>query len=380
MCIITWPRDFKLVNGGAMNETSRKLSLLRDLMAGHGLGAILLQRVSSIAWATSGASVYVNLARSQAEVSLLVTGNQQHLLTNNIEATRLEKEEKLTDQGWEFFITPWFEQEKAIQKVAQGLKLGVDYYYPDALDISLEMAHLRANLDEEEGFRFSVLGKLCARAMDAAARSIHPGQTEYEIAAILAGEAERLGVQAIVNLIAVDERIYNYRHPLPTDKKLNRYAMLVLCGRRWGLVCSLTRLVYFGSLPDELRRLVQSVARVDAAMIATTRPGKSLGQVFASAQEAYAEAGFPDEWRLHHQGGPAGYEPREYIATPGSTDLVNAGQVYAWNPSITGCKSEDSVLIKDTGFEVLTKIPGWPTIQVDLGDQTIERPDILVMD
>jgi len=362
-----------------MSETSVKLSLLRDLAVRHALDAILLQRVSSIAWATGGASTYVNIARSNAEASLLVTGDNQYLITNNIEARRLEKEERLTSQGWNFHITPWYEKEITNQGLMKGLKLGTDDYYPGALDLSEEIAHLRANLNIEEGNSFRMLGQLCAQAMDATARAVRPGQTEYEIAALLAGEAERRGVQVIVNLIAVDERIFNFRHPLPTDKKLDRYVMIVMCGRRWGLVCSLTRLVYFGKLPNEIRHKAQAVTRVDAAMIATTRPGRTLGQIFANTQEAYAAVGYADEWQLHHQGGPAGYEPREYLATPGSEDTVVAGQVYAWNPSITGCKSEDSVLIGEEGFEILSAIPGWPTTIVEVADQIIERPGILVV-
>jgi Xaa-Pro aminopeptidase len=362
----------------AMGEITSKLSLLRHLAVRHSLDAILLQRVSSVAWATNGAATYVNTASSKGEATLLVTGDQQYLLTNNIEATRLEKEENLHAQGWNFQLSPWFETEVGTKRLVKGLKLGTDGLYASGVDLSDEIAHLRANLNMEEGKRFRVLGKLCAQAMDAAARAVHPGQREYEIAGLLAGEAERRGVQAIVNLIATDERIYNFRHPLPTDKTLDRYAMLILCGRRWGLVCSITRLVHFGKLPDEIGRKAGAVARVDASMIAATRPGGTLGQVIKRTQEAYAAVGYMDEWRLHHQGGPAGYEPREYLATPESKDVIIAGQVYAWNPSITGCKSEDSILINDEGYEILTSIPGWPTIQVELDGQIIERPAILV--
>lgn len=362
-----------------MSEISGKLSLLRDLAVRHALDAIMLQRVSSIAWATGGASAYVNIARSNAEASLLVTANNQYLITNNIEATRLEKEERLVSQGWDFHISPWFEKETATQGLTNGLNLGADGSFPGALDLSGEIARLRANLNLEECRHFRILGRLCAQAMDATAKAVHPGHTEHEIAGLLAGEAERLGVQAIVNLIAVDERIFNFRHPLPTDKKLDRYVMMVLCGRRWGLVCSLTRLIYFGKLPDEIRNKTQAVARVDATLIAATRPGRTLGQIFTSAQEAYAAVGYTGEWQLHHQGGPAGYEPREYVATPGSKDTVAAGQVYAWNPSIAGCKSEDSVLVGEDGFEVLSAIPGWPTVKVEVAGQIIERPDILIV-
>ena len=361
------------------SEVSKKIDLLREVASRHSLDGILLQRVSSLAWATGGATTYVNTATSLAEASVLVTEHDQYLITNNIEATRLEKEERLTSQGWSFHIFPWYEKNTSLRHLSEGLKLGADGCYPGAVDLSAEMAHLRANLSAEEGDRFRILGQLCAQAMDACARAIRPDQSEHEIAALLASEAEVRGAQAIVNLIAVDERIYHFRHPLPSDKKLEHYAMLVLCGRRWGLVCSLTRLVYFGRLPEELCRKVEVVARVDGAMIAATRPGSTLGQVFRRAKEAYASAGYADEWHLHHQGGPAGYEPRETIATPDSTDLVIAGQVYAWNPSITGCKSEDSVLIKADGFEILSAISGWPVINVEVGGQTIERPDFLVV-
>lgn len=363
-----------------MGETSMKLSLLRDLALRHAVDAILLQRVSSIAWATAGAAAYVNTASSKAEFALLVTAKDQYLITNNIEATRLEKEERLKALGWDFRVSPWFEKDSAIYGLTKGLKLGTDNYFPSALDLSGEIAHLRANLNLEEGGRFRILGQLCAQAMDATARSVYPGQTEYEIAGLLAGEAESRGVQATVNLIATDERIYNFRHPLPTDKKLDRYIMIVLCGRRWGLVCSLTRLIHFGKLPDDIRHKAEAVARVDAAMIAATRPGATLGQVFTSAQQAYAGVGYVDEWKNHHQGGPAGYEPRECLATPGSKETILAGQVYAWNPSITGCKSEDSVLISQDGFEILSSIMGWPTMKIEIADQIIERPDILVVD
>ena len=201
--------------------------------------------------------------------------------------------------------------------------------------------------------------------------------SEHEIASLLAFETEKRGAQAIVNLIATDERIFRYRHPLPTDKQLDRYAMLVLCGRKWGLVCSVTRLVHFGPLPDELRRKQLALAAVDATYLAGTRPDTKLGDIVAQAQAAYARGGFDDEWRLHHQGGPAGYEAREYLGVPGSEDEVREGQVYAWNPSITGTKMEDSVLVAADGNVVLTAIPGWPTISVDIGGQIYERPAIL---
>ncbi len=360
-----------------MTELETKLDKIDSLLKAQGLEALLLNKVSSFAWATCGAASYVNTAATDGAASLLITPKGRYVLTNNIEATRIDQEEKLAAQGWQINAGHWYSAQDAVAELAGKLKLGADGPFPGAQDLSGELARLRANLTEEEGERFRQLGKLCAESMDQAIRAVKPGMTENQIAALLAQEAQSRGAQPIVNLIATDERIYKFRHPLPTDKKLERYAMLVLCGRRWGLVCSLTRLVYFGRLPAELQSKSLATAKVDATVIAETRPGRTLGEIFTRIQNAYAEAGYPDEWKLHHQGGPAGYEPREYIATPGGKDLVNLGQAYAWNPSITGTKSEDTVLVGETGNEVLTDIPGWPVLTVKVGEKKVERPAIL---
>ena len=360
-----------------MTEFAQKQVRIKALLAERHLDALLLQRVSSFAWATCGAASYINSAATDGTASLLVTPSGRYLITANNEATRLEQEEKLAEQGWEFRVAPWHADNDAVAQLTRGLKLGADGPYAGATDLSSAISQFRINLMPEEGKRFRTLGRLCAEAMDSAVRAVRPGQTEYQIAGLLAHEAQSRGVQPTVNLIATDERIFKFRHPLPTDKKLERYAMLILCGRKWGLVCSITRFVHFGLLSDEVRRKAEAAAQIDATFIAATRPGQSLGQIFGRATAAYAAAGFPDEWQLHHQGGAAGYEPREIVAAPGATHGVAVGQAYAWNPSITGAKSEDTILVGEKGNEVLTAISGWPMLSATVDGQTMARPAIL---
>jgi Xaa-Pro aminopeptidase len=358
-----------------MSEYEHKLGIIRTWMSEQNIDGLHLQSAGSFAWATCGAASYINTASTNGLAALLITLDRQYLITTNIEAPRLEIEEGLANRGWESVINAWHEGRDAVADLSRGLKLGSDGFYPGAIDLSVEIAHLRAKLTPEEGQRFRNLGTRCAQAMNATTCAVQPGQTEFEIAARLAAEAEMLEAQPIVNLIATDERIFSFRHPLPTAKKLEKYAMLILCGRKDGLVCSLTRLIHFGPLSDELKRKQEACARVDAVFIASTRPGQSLGNIFDKAVATYAAAGYPDEWRKHHQGGPAGYEPREYLAVPGSPEPVTAGQVYSWNPSITGCKSEDTTLVGETYNEILTEIPGWPVSFVG----GIARPSILVL-
>jgi antitoxin VapB len=353
-------------------EFQIKLSALRALLDKHGVDGILLRRVSSFAWATCGATSYVNTASTEGAASLLVTRDSCYLATNNIEAPRLEQESWLAEQGWEFRISHWTSPMVELNKLTAGLNLIADVPFGSAKDVSAELSRLRAGLTPAEGERFRQLGQLCAQAMDFAARAVRPQMTEYEIAALLGAETQQRGVQPIVNLIATDERIYRFRHPLPTEKKLEKYALLVLSGRRWGLVCSISRLIHFGPVPTDLQRRIDATARVNAVLVAHTRPGRSLNEVFQRGQAEYAVTGFPDEWRFHHQGGAVGYEPREFLGLPGSADVVSVGQAYAWNPTIAGAKMEDTILVGAHGNEILTSTPNWPVVSIKIPEQDVE--------
>jgi antitoxin VapB len=362
-------------------EFAVKMQRVEALLAQHKLDALVLRRVSSFAWATCGGADYVNTASSEGVATLVIRPGERHLLTDRIEAPRLTAEEVPAEQGWNVHVAPWHAGAGALEKLTGGLRVGADVALPGATNLAGEVSALRTLLLPEEQARFRELGRICAEAMNAAIRAVQPGQTEQEIAGRLAYETQRRGAQPIVALIATDERIFRFRHPVPAlDKEMERYAMLVLCGRRRGLVASVTRLVHFGPLPDEVRRKMEATARVDAAFIAATRPGAMESDVFRAGQAAYAAAGFADEWQLHHQGGPAAYEPREWTTTPASTARVVEGQVYAWNPSITGAKSEDTVLVGAQGNEVLTTIPGWPMLTVEAGGASMARPAILELE
>ncbi|HSF81065.1 MAG TPA: M24 family metallopeptidase, partial [Anaerolineales bacterium] len=358
-------------------ELNLKLERIRELLIKCDLDALLLQKTENFAWATCGGDAHIYLADSLGIASLLITRTNHFVVTNNIEATRLRQEGGLGEQGWEFKVSPWLEGDNEIASLTHGMKFGADTSYPQALDLSREIASVRSQLTPEEGNRFRELGQLCAQGMRQSIEAVKPGMSEYEIAGLLAQSVESKGVQVVVNLVATDERIFSYRHPLPSAKKLRNYAMLVLCGRKWGLICSLTRLVNFGKLPDEVRHKAEAVALIDAEMIAATRPGRTLGDIFRRAQAVYAASGYPGEWQLHHQGGSAGYAPREVTARPTSAEPVRVGQAFAWNPSITGTKSEDTILVGEESNEIITEMAAWPSIDIQVGEQVIKRPAIL---
>jgi antitoxin VapB len=87
--------------------------------------------------------------------------------------------------------------------------------------------------------------------------------------------------------------------------------------------------------------------------IEATRPGRTLADAFDDVRRLYAETGFPDEWRRHHQGGITGYASREVIATPYTQVEIEPGMAFAWNPSVTGAKAEETFVLTESGPELV---------------------------
>ncbi len=199
-----------------MTETQEKLSRVRELLARHALDAIVLDRVSNFAWLTEGSASYVNTASTFGAGSLLITPDKQYVLTNNIEAARMTAEEPVEGLGYELVADPWYGPTATARQLLASKRLGSDGGRPGSVDLTAEIAALRLPRTQLELARFQQLGRACARAMDTAIRQVRPGLTELEIAGLLAGATYAQGALPIVNLIATDERIFRFRHPLPT--------------------------------------------------------------------------------------------------------------------------------------------------------------------
>ncbi|MGE5264827.1 MAG: hypothetical protein ACM3S0_15715 [Acidobacteriota bacterium] len=153
-----------------MTELDQKLDRVQQLLKDRNLDALLLQRICSFACATSGAASYVNTAAMNGASSLPITPARRYVITTNIEAPRLEREERLSEQGWQLYVTRWYEPypAPAIVEMTRGMRVGADGPFPGATDLSDDMARLRARLLPEEIERFRSLGRLCAQAMNIA--------------------------------------------------------------------------------------------------------------------------------------------------------------------------------------------------------------------
>jgi len=316
-------------------EWAHKLSEVRRWLAKTGAAAVLIEGQGAFAWLTCGGDSHVSLGQQEGCASVLVTRDRVFLLAANNEAPRI-LEEELSQLPLEPVTFPWYQPTRARSLVAGFAGSGP--VVSDLGQLGFARADpsfpaLRFTLLPPEVERYRRVGQDAAEAVEIACEEARPGQPEREVAA----------------------RIVH------------------------GLHASLTRMVSAGKPDEDLSARMAAVQRVDAALLLSSRPGISLGEVLARGQAQYAAEGHPSEWELHHQGGLTGYGGRERFATPGEPLALGPGQAVAWNPSITRVKSEDTALVTGDGPELLTVTPRWPRVEVRLPEGTVERPALRVL-
>ncbi|MBD1824733.1 M24 family metallopeptidase [Cyanobacteria bacterium FACHB-DQ100] len=346
-------------------EISQKLTWMREALQEAGASGLRLSGIDWFAWATAGGSNMVLLAADTGVAEVLVTLNGAWILTDEIEAQRLQDEEVPSSSDYQWAIAPWAkkaDRESFVQKVTQGGKVisDIEGNLPRSL-----IDHKRMLLPSEID-RYRQVGKLASEAMTEVLTQASPDWTEVQLAGAGAAALWTRGLRPALTLAAGEVRLPKYRHTLPKQEKIGQMAMLVFCARGFGLYANLTRFIYFDRLSDQEATRHQQVREIEAIALDHCQTGTSLNQIYHTLQSAYEQQGYPNAIREHHQGGTTGYLSREVVADPETSDRLSANMAMAWNPSLVGAKIEDTFLLhEDNRLENLTLDPHWKSIEVN---------------
>ena len=356
-------------------ELTTKLTRLRKMMAANNAAAVHLGKLGNLAWLLCGGDALVSFADAPV-AEAVVTQKQVSVLMAEVERDRLERE--AFPPGVDALYYPWFEPEAKTVLLKELLGAGKVIADTPALTGVAEATvrdfwPLRVPLTESEVGRYRALGRDAAQAFTETLKKLAPGLSEHEIAARIAYALRERGMQPALILVAADERLERYKHPLPTQNVFHDRLMVVACARRGGLYANLTRFVSAGPLSAEAGAAYMGLLGVERTLFDYTQHGVLTRELFSEMQRAYEREGFPDAWIKHHQGGVCGYETRDWTLQKGGDKLLVEGSAYAWNPSVTGLKVEDTVLLQGDTLEVLTHDPEWPSLEV--GGRM--RPDVL---
>jgi len=349
-------------------EVSRKLELIREALTETGATGVRLKGTDWFAWATAGASNTVLLAAETGVAEVLVTVRDAWVLTDEIEAQRLQDEELSAD--FKLHVNPWADataRESFVRDVTNEGKVLSDRPIPHVekrLPASLQQ-HKRVMMSSELE-RYREVGRKASVAMTEVLSKAQPTWTEYQLAGAGAEALWARGLHPALTLVAGERRLPLYRHATATGEALGRQAMMVFCARGYGLYANLTRFVSFGSLGDERAQLHRHVREIEAQALNLCRPGTTLDAVYQTLAQAYEQYGYPNAIQEHHQGGTTGYLAREVVANPTTTDTLAEGIPIAWNPSLVGAKVEDTfVILQDGTLENLTFDPNWSSVEVE---------------
>jgi antitoxin VapB len=360
-----------------LEEIAGKRQRLNDAMADAGLAAVHLHLTENITWLTAGRvdrRVLLPSPLGIASVLLRRNGDALYLAPDN-EARRLAEEDYVglpftaVTRQWHVAVS-----EEDVRRLAGEGRVASDKE-PGGAAL---LAELRATLVETEIERYRWLCRQTAEVTSSVLRSLRPGDTERTMAArVSAGLVER-GIEPTVLLMGADERVLRYKHAVTQNRTLERFGMLNLCARRWGLCVSITRFVHFGPLPLELADAFDVAADVNARLLAATKAGATSAELFATAAAAYTAHGHTGEEQRHHQGGATGYGEREWVASPQGKERVKDSQAFAWNPSIAGGKVEDTVLLRGGRIERLTATADLPVVSTEADGATYESAGVLI--
>ena len=355
-------------------EVSIKLGFIRDALTQTEATGVRLRGTDWFAWATGGASNTVLLTAETGVAEVLITHHGIWILTDEIEAQRLQDEE--LSPSFLLFINPWEDpsaRENFVREVTSNGKIISDrpfFSLEKPLTPTLQQ-HKRILLPTELD-RYRKLGQQASESMTEVLQAAKPDWTEYQLAGAGAEALWKRGIHPALTLVAGDRRLPLYRHAIATEEKIGKQAMVVFCARKYGLYANLTRFVHFGKLSEESAQLHRYVREIEAEALSSCQARTTLDKVYFVLAQAYKKRGFSQAIQEHHQGGTTGYLAREIVATPDTTEALAPNMAIAWNPSLRGAKIEDTfVLLPDGNLENLTFDANFPSVEVEARSRPI---------
>lgn len=295
---------------------------------------VILGRRDNFKWITEeNANAVVTNTEVGVAHLLIEKDGSVTVAADSSDCPRMETEQNaLRAKG---MLIPWYESFEAHLKDYIGDRtFASDTGIAGTDNVQSELINVRMQLSEKELKRYRKIGQECAGIVEGVAMNARPGQTEQEI-------ADKIRTGCIANGI------------------------------------SMTRMVYFVPVPEEIKGRMQKTQKIFAAMQNLMKDGMSYQTYFRKIQELYAKEGCPEEWKMHHQGGPTGYGCREFVVTPVIGGRIRNNQAYAWNPTIVGTKCEETTFLTDNGVEIFTRTKVWPCSMIETKYGSCSVADIL---
>jgi len=361
------------------DRVTRRHQLLKDYLKTRRYDAILLQDPANFAWLTCGGD-NTRSGGSVPVAAILVTADARVILCNNVDSGQLFERE-LAGLGFLLKERPWTESPDVLRTaVCRGRTVASDVWFPATENIAADIQQFRFTLDEPDIERARQLSHEVAHAVEATARNFRSGATEAEVAGHLSHRLLKHGIEPTRLQVMADGQGWRYRHWAYGHDPIEMHCVISATGRRAGLHSSATRTVCLGCPAEDVFKTHQLAMLVQTTGMYFSQAGWTMEETWQRVARIYEKFDIPDEWRLTDQAEITGFRAIEARVTPSSQTRFQAGQLVHWHPSVRSAAVGDTILIKDSGFEVLTAPTEWPMVMIRVKDCQISRPDVLVVE
>lgn len=224
------------------------------------------------------------------------------------------------------------------------------------------IAPLRAVKDAEETVRLAAVG----RAIDGVHRRVpdvlRAGRTEREVARDLAGMIREEHDAVSFVIVAAGPNSASPHHE-PGSRTIERGDVVVIDigGTLEGYCSDMTRTYAVGEVPAGFASAYAALEQAQTAAVAAVRPGRTAGDVDATARGLLDAAGLGDAF-LHRTGHGIGLETHEtpWILAGSDVELV-AGMAFSVEPGFYlegryGARIEDIVTVSSEGVVPLNVV------------------------
>jgi len=219
--------------------------------------------------------------------------------------------------------------------------------------------------DKEEIIKMKKAAQIATESLKDVFETIKPGIRELDIASELAYTMRKKGAQreAFETIVVSGERS-SLPHGKPSIKKINEGELITIdMGANYHNYNSdITRTIIMGKENQKQKEIFSIVLEAQKAALDFLKPGVKCKEVDSVARDIIAKKGY-GEFFGHGLGHGVGLDIHELprvsfsddtVLLPGMVITIEPG-IYL--PGVGGVRIEDSVLITEEGYEILTWFP-----------------------